>query len=198
MLEHLPTARQLAGVTRANPHAWRHTFATRMINNGVPQEIVRRLLDHSSHAMTEHYARLHDTTVRTAWENARKVNAAGDAIETFADSPLADAVWMNTSIGRAQQALPNGYCGLPLQKTCPHANACWSCPLFITTPEFLPQHRDQRERTAKLIAQAEADGRFRMVEMNQAVLAKIDHVIEVLRVAVPPASNEQRGGCCAS
>ena len=36
-------------------------------------------------------------------------------------------------IGRATQALSNGYCGLPVVKTCPHANACgtqsWSFAL---------------------------------------------------------------------
>lgn len=42
----------------------RHTFAARLINHDVPQEVVRRLLDHSSGDMTAHYARLHDTTVR--------------------------------------------------------------------------------------------------------------------------------------
>ena len=35
-----------------------------MINQDVPQEVVRRILDHDSSQMTGHYARLHDTTVR--------------------------------------------------------------------------------------------------------------------------------------
>jgi integrase len=46
------------------PHQWRHTFATRLINKDVPQEVVRVLLDHDSHQMTAHYARLHDQTIR--------------------------------------------------------------------------------------------------------------------------------------
>jgi integrase len=37
-------------------HQWRHTYATRLINAGVPQEVVRRLLDHSSHQMTARVA----------------------------------------------------------------------------------------------------------------------------------------------
>ncbi|GAA2009229.1 hypothetical protein GCM10009799_41330 [Nocardiopsis rhodophaea] len=56
------------------PHQWRHTLGTRLINRDVPQEVVRRILDHDSHEMTAHYARLHDTTVRRHWEKARKVN----------------------------------------------------------------------------------------------------------------------------
>jgi len=36
---------------------------------------------------------------------------------------LADATWAKDRLARAKQTLPNGYCGLPLQQTCPHANA---------------------------------------------------------------------------
>ncbi|MEU4576702.1 tyrosine-type recombinase/integrase [Nonomuraea sp. NPDC023979] len=38
------------------PHQWRHTFGTMLINRDVPQEVVRRLLDHDSHLMTARYA----------------------------------------------------------------------------------------------------------------------------------------------
>jgi hypothetical protein len=40
--------------------------------------------------------------------------------------PLAEANWAKQRLGRATQALPNGFCSLPVQKTCPHANACFS------------------------------------------------------------------------
>jgi integrase len=53
---------------RLTPHQWRHTLGTRLINRDVPQEVVRRILDHNSPQMTAHYARLHDTTVRRHWE----------------------------------------------------------------------------------------------------------------------------------
>jgi hypothetical protein len=72
--------------------------------------------------MTGYYARLHDTTVRRHWEQARKVNIAGHAVVLDPDGPLADAAWARQRLGRVTQALPNGYCGLPAQKTCPHAN----------------------------------------------------------------------------
>ncbi|MET8053316.1 tyrosine-type recombinase/integrase [Streptosporangium sp. NPDC005286] len=32
------------------PHQWRHTLGTRLINRDVPQEVVRRILDHDSQA----------------------------------------------------------------------------------------------------------------------------------------------------
>lgn len=36
------------------PHQWRHTLGTRLINRDVPQEVVRRILDHDSAQMTGH------------------------------------------------------------------------------------------------------------------------------------------------
>jgi len=95
-------------------------------NMDVPQEVVRRILDHDSHAMTAHYARLSDTTIRRHWEKARKVNAAGQAVALHLDGALAEAAWAKQRIGRATQALPNGYCQLPMVKSCPHANSCFS------------------------------------------------------------------------
>lgn len=46
------------------PHQWRHTFACRLINRDIPQEVVRVLLDHESSRMTAHYAKITDQTVR--------------------------------------------------------------------------------------------------------------------------------------
>jgi len=108
------------------------TYGTRLINQDVPQEVVRRILDHESPEMTAHYARLHDTTVRRHWERARKVNVQGEAVNLDSDGSLADAAWAKQRLSRATQALPNGYCGLPPQRACPHANA----PLTALTSMF--------------------------------------------------------------
>lgn len=162
------------------PHQWRHSLGTQLINNDVPQEVVRRILDHDSHAMVAHYARLHDTTVRRHWEKARKVNASGDAVTLDPDGPLAEAAWAKHRLGRVTQSLPNGYCGLPVQKSCPHANACLTCPMFITTAEFLPQHREQRQQTVEIISASQARGQQRIAEMNQQVLANLDSIIATL------------------
>ncbi|WP_410626204.1 tyrosine-type recombinase/integrase [Amycolatopsis sp. cmx-8-4] len=171
------------------PHQWRHTFATRLINLDVPQEVVRQLLDHSSHAMTGHYARLHDTTVRRHWEQARKVSITGQAVQLSPDGQLADATWLKDRLARAKQSLPNGYCGLPLKQTCPHANACLTCPVFITTPEFLPEHHNQRRRTLTLIDVAKTAGQTRVVEMNEQVLGNLDRIITSLETGESPVEH---------
>lgn len=162
------------------PHQWRHTLGTRLINRDVPQEVVRRILDHDSHEMTAHYARLHDTTIRRHWEAARKVNIGGEQVVLDPDGPLAEAAWAKQRVGRASQALPNGYCSLPVVKTCPHANSCLTCPMFVTTAEFLPQHRRQRTEVLQIITAGEARGQQRLVEMNRQVLANLDNIITSL------------------
>jgi hypothetical protein len=98
-------------------------FGTGLINRDVPQHVVQKVLDHDSPAMTAHYARLADATIRRQWEAARKVNAHGETLAHDLGCPLAEAAWARQQIGRATQALPNGYCGLPLVRRCEHANA---------------------------------------------------------------------------
>jgi hypothetical protein len=130
--------------------------------------------------MTAHYARLHDSTVRRHWEAARKIDIAGHVVVVDPAGPLAEASWAKQRLGRATQALPNGFCGLPVQKTCPHANACLTCPMFITTSEFLPQHREHRSQVLQIISAAEARGQTRLVEMNRHVADNIETIITAL------------------
>ena len=58
--------------------------------------------------------------------------------------------------------------------------ACLTCPMFLTTGEFLPQHRTQRQQTLELITAAEARGQQRLAEMNRQVLGNLDTIIKAL------------------
>jgi integrase len=170
---------ELGRPATVTPHQWRHTYATRLINSDVPQEVVRRLLDHTTHHMTAHYARLSQQTIRAKWEAARKIDVHGREVSP-PEGPLADAEWMKNNLARAKMALPNGYCALPLQQRCEYANACLTCPMFVTTAEFLPEHRSQLESTRALIARGEASGQARLVEMNQTVEHNLLTIIATL------------------
>jgi hypothetical protein len=89
-----------------------------------------------------------------------------------------EAAWMKERLARAKQTLPNGYCGLPLQQSCPHPNACLTCGHFLTTEEFLPIHRDQLAETERLIEQARLEGSERKREMNENVRLNLVRIIE--------------------
>jgi hypothetical protein len=60
--------------------------------------------------------------------------------------------------------------------------------MFLTTKEFLPEHRRQLDETRKVIARAEERGQQRVVEMNRTVETNLNRII---------LSLEQVGrGCC--
>jgi integrase len=175
------------------PHQWRHTLGTVLINRDVPQHVVQKILDHDSPLMTAHYARLSDKTVREHWEKARKVNAEGQPVQISPGGPLGDAAWAKQQLSRATQALPNGYCQLPLVRTCPHANSCLTCPMFVTTAEFLPQHHAQRQQTLQIISAAEAAGHARVAEMNRQVAGNLDKIIATLEADGPDEKEAAAG-----
>ena len=165
---------------RLTPHQFRHSLGTTLINRDVPQHVVQKILDHETPEMTAHYARLTDTTIRRHWEAARKVNARGETVSFDPAGSLAEAAWAKQQLSRATQSLPNGYCQLPVVKTCPHANSCLTCPMFLTTAEFLPQHHAQRQQTLQIITAAETNGHARLAEMNRQVAGNLDNIIAAL------------------
>lgn len=167
---------------RVSAHRWRHTVGTRLINQGVPEHVVQRLLGHASPLMTATYARLHDSTVREAFDAycQRRVNIDGERLAYDPVAPTAEAEWVKHHLGRIQAGLPNGYCGRPPQQDCPHPNACLTCADFQTTVEFLPTHRRQADETAKLIAAAEADGHHRLADNHRQVLGHLQRIIPTL------------------
>ena len=167
---------------RVHAHQFRHTVGTRLINAGVPQHVIQKLLGHASPRMTARYAQIHDHTVREAFQRycAQRVNTAGDHLDYDPDALTADAEWVKHNLARVRDSLPNGYCGRPPQQHCPHPNACLTCPDFQTTPEFLDIHRRQADSNRRLIARAEANGQFRLVENLRQVQDSLEHIIPAL------------------
>jgi hypothetical protein len=153
-----------------------------MINAGVPEIAVQQMLDHNSSRMTSVYARLHDQTLRAEFDRFQaRVNIRGERVPTPGDAALADAAWAKENLARAKQALPNGFCGLPIQQTCPHPNACLTCDHFLTSDEFLPIHREQLQRTRDLLTNARDRGQQRLIEMNEPVELNLIRIIEGLQ-----------------
>jgi len=163
-------------------HQFRHTLGTRLINSGVPQHVVQRLLGHASPNMTGHYARLHDTTIREAFDayQATRVNVAGERVDYDPDAPTADAEWVKQNLNRVRDSLPNGYCARPAQQDCPHPNACLTCPDFQTTVEFLDIHRSQAATNRRLIEQADGRGQLRLADNLRHVQGNLDRIIPAL------------------
>jgi integrase len=167
---------------RIQAHQFRHTVGTRLINAGVPQHVVQKLLGHASPRMTARYATIHDHTVRDAFQEfcRQRINTAGEHLDYEPDALTAEAEWVKHNLSRVRDTLPNGYCGRPPQQDCPHPNACLTCPDFQTTPEFLSIHRKQADSNRRLIARADADGHFRLGENLRKVQASLECIIPAL------------------
>lgn len=171
---------------RFQPHQFRHTVGTRMINNGVPQHIIQRYLGHESPVMTAVYAHIHDQTMKAeiAKFHGKVVNIAGQVVESNTpEVDMADLQWFKRNI--QAQALPNGSCALPtISQGCPHANACLTCSHFRTTVEYLDEHKKQLRQTEQLIEKAKANGWLRQVEMNERIAANLRSIIAALEEAI--------------
>lgn len=63
-----------AGIVGSNGkksfHSFRSTAATRLVEAGVPMEIVRTIFGHSTEAMTRHYTHVREQAIRDAYEKA--------------------------------------------------------------------------------------------------------------------------------
>jgi site-specific recombinase XerD len=176
-----------------HPHLFRHHVGTSMVNDGVPLPVIQKVLDHASIEMTARYAQLHDDTLRREvrrWHE--RVNVRGERIALPVDGPLEEAAWMKERIARARQALPNGYCGLPLVQTCPHPNACLSCDSFLTDGSFRSVHEQQLEQTGELLASARDKGNLRLVEVLERDHTSLARILEGLD-AIESDTAEARG-----
>ncbi len=59
---------------------------------------------------------------------------------------------------------------------------CPTGPMFPTTAEFLPCHREHHQQVLRIISAAEARGHERVAEMNRQVAANLDKIITALAI----------------
>jgi ferredoxin len=163
-----------------------------MVNEGIPLPVIAKVLDPQSLEMTARYAEIHDDTLRrevTRWHDG--VNIRGERIALPVNGPLEEAAWMKERIARAKQALPNGYCGLPLQQSCPHPNACLSCESFLTDGSFRAVHEQQQAETRRLLEKARDNNNVRLVEVLERDEQSLSKILEGLdAIAVDHAGGD--------
>ena len=137
-----------AGIGHVSPHQLRHTLATQAINRGMSLEAIAALLGHRSLRMTLVYARIADRTVA---EEYFKVSQQVEALYDQAPRLPAHAEGSEMAKLRREmdrRMLGNGYCARPVELDCYFESICESCSYFVTTPEFVPILRRQREDAA--------------------------------------------------
>ena len=160
------------------PHRFRHTIATELLNGGLSKAGIQRFLSHESGAMTDVYAHMLDQTLKQEWLATReRINAAGERVALTTPVVDDDAAWLKHQLARAKQTLPDGECGLPIQQSCPHPNACHSCPHFLTDERYRPMLEQQLERAEQRVADAERAGHERVAEINRPDVLNLRRII---------------------
>jgi integrase len=178
---------------RFQPHQFRHSFATRLINKGVPQHIVQRLMGHKSPEMTSRYAHIHDATLKEEYTkalNGRKlVDISGQVIAERVPEGIADLQWLKKHVDA--RTLSNGWCGIPIALgPCPHPNACLTCPHFRTDRTYLATHEKQLSETVKIIQISQERGWTVQAENNGQVATNLRNIISALKDATDDTSTE--------
>jgi integrase len=164
-------------------HQFRHTIATRLLNNGMSQYMVKQFLGHESPDMTAVYAHLLDDTAKQALntfltqqdnqlQSTPLIDASGKVVNL-------DDLWLKQNL--KAQALPNGICALPVMLgECPHANACLDCQHFCTSRAYLPVHQKQLALSEQAQAKALDAGKTLQVELASKTCAKLRTLINQL------------------
>jgi integrase len=170
-----------------HPHAFRHTYAQSLADQGVPAPVLRDLMDHRSLSTTLGYYKIGESRKRKAMEVLARhtVDNRGTAKALAEPYSLGYLRWV---------AVPMGMCSEPPNVTaggqsCPVRYQCAGCPHFETDPSYLPELRayaDQlrKEREAMLVAGA-AEWAVEHVSRQIDVIAGHVRAHEALLGALP-------------
>lgn len=169
-------------------HAFRHTKAVELINNGMNVLHVQKWLAHASPEMTMRYARILDDNMRASWEEIVKKglfridtdgNAVGINPENAPDEDLIEWEYIKRNLDAVR--LPLGYCMKPTKIDCRmQQNPCLNCHSLCTTPDFIPEFKREIQEIQKVIEIGRSQGRTVWVEKNECLLEQYTKVLKTL------------------
>jgi site-specific recombinase XerD len=182
------------------PYAYRHTYAQRHADAGVPVDVLKRLMDHRQLATTQKYYRVGEERRRVAVERvtAMQFDRHGTRIWRKA-SELIDTEHTRRAIGEV--AVPYGVCTEPSNVAagghdCPVRFRCVGCGHFRTDVSYLPDLLRNRERLRSAVdaddwAKAEALPSEEEIRRIRALIGRVktglDSLDETARLQIQEA-----------
>jgi integrase len=143
-------------------HAFRHTYAQTLADQGVAAPVLRDLMDHRSIDTTMGYYRVADTKKRKAMEVLARHTIDNRGVTRPAKNEPSGLAHLREHL--AWVAVPMGKCSEPTNvraggQACPIRYQCAGCPHFESDPSYLPELRAyadelRKEREAMLAAGA--------------------------------------------
>jgi integrase len=128
--------------TRIIPYAWRHTYAQRHADAGVPVDVLRELMGHKVMDTTRRYYRVGEARRREAVDRlvALQFDRHGNRVWQQAKA-LLDSEHARRAVGEV--VVPFGVCAEPSNvqaggHACPYRFRCVGCDHFRTDASYLP------------------------------------------------------------
>jgi len=137
-------------IAHLTPHRFRHTFAVALLNYGIRESALQKLMGHATLDMTLEYARILDQTVERAFSSAVEQMQRGSlswvpsffAAEEYSLFAEGDTVsWIR---------LPHGYCRRNPKLHCESDVKCLLCERYAATAGDLPRLREMHDRFVQL------------------------------------------------
>lgn len=143
-----------------HPHAFRHTYAQTLADQGVAPSVLRDLMDHRSMSTTLGYYRVGETRKRAAMEALARHTIDNRGVARPVHGESSQVARLNEQLSWV--AVPMGKCSEPTNvraggQACPIRYQCAGCSHFESDPSYLPELRAyaddlRREREAMLAA----------------------------------------------
>ena len=134
------------GLTGLTPHRFRHSFAVALLNYGIRESALQKLMGHTTLGMTLEYARILDQTVEHAFTEAVEQMQTG--ARSWVPSFFASEEYTLFAEGDTLSwiRLAHGYCRRNPQLHCESDVKCLLCERFAATAGDLPRLREMHER----------------------------------------------------
>ena len=128
--------------TRLVAYCYRHTYAQRHADSGVPPDVLRELMNHRDLKATQGYYRVEETRRRDAVDRVSALQFDRHGNRIWRDvKALMDSEYARRAVGEV--AVPYGVCSEPSNvkangQSCPYRFRCLGCEHFRTDVSYLP------------------------------------------------------------
>lgn len=158
-------------------HAFRHTKAVELINNGMSLVMVQQWMAHASPEMTLIYAKILDETMRKQWEktvqqgivqfnDGKPEFVPGKKLLPMAGENAFDPERVREHRQNVKMAL--GSCLKTAKIVCKFVELpCFHCPAYVLTPEDLPALEVYEQQILERIDIGKQAGNVHWIEVNQ-------------------------------
>ncbi len=145
------------GITGLTPHRFRHSFAVALLNYGIRESALQKLMGHATLNMTLEYARILDETVERAFTTA--VEHMQDGPHSWVPNFFVQEEYTIFAEGDSVSwiRLPLGFCRRNPKLHCESDVKCLLCDRFAIGREDLPRLQQMHERFTHLGLKLKAD-----------------------------------------